>query len=126
MRRLKSNLFVKLERVGPLRIAGQLHHSAVALFRETDRVLDDRPAEPLPLMAVRDPHRFDERPLSTLETQIGDERHLQTPDHPAIVLGDDDEIVGVRINLREPRVPADHIGIPLGGLEALTEIKARI
>lgn len=32
----------------------------------------------------------------------------------------------IRINVREPRVPGDHIGMALGGLEALTEIDNRI
>lgn len=32
----------------------------------------------------------------------------------------------IRINLREPQVPRDHIGIPLGGLEALAEIDERL
>ncbi len=32
----------------------------------------------------------------------------------------------IRINVREPQVPRDHIGIALGGLEALREIKNRI
>ncbi len=32
----------------------------------------------------------------------------------------------IRINVREPQVPRDHIGIPLGGLEALRGIAARI
>jgi hypothetical protein len=32
----------------------------------------------------------------------------------------------IRINVREPHVPADHIGIALGGLEALTEIGRRV
>jgi NAD-dependent SIR2 family protein deacetylase len=32
----------------------------------------------------------------------------------------------IRINLREPHVPGDHIGLPLGGLEALTAIDERL
>jgi NAD-dependent SIR2 family protein deacetylase len=32
----------------------------------------------------------------------------------------------IRINVREPRVPGDHIGLALGGLEALTEIDGRL
>ena len=32
----------------------------------------------------------------------------------------------IRINLREPEVPRDHIGIAIGGLEALREIQRRI
>lgn len=32
----------------------------------------------------------------------------------------------IRINLREPQVPGNHVGLPLGGLEALTEIDARL
>jgi NAD-dependent SIR2 family protein deacetylase len=32
----------------------------------------------------------------------------------------------IRLNLREPQVPGNHIGIPLGGLEALTAIDARL
>jgi NAD-dependent SIR2 family protein deacetylase len=32
----------------------------------------------------------------------------------------------IRINVREPRVFGDHIGIALGGLEALTEIESRL
>ena len=32
----------------------------------------------------------------------------------------------IRIDVREPQVPRDHIGIPLGGLEALRGIAARI
>ena len=32
----------------------------------------------------------------------------------------------VRINVREPQVPADHIGIAMGGLEALEEINRRM
>ena len=31
----------------------------------------------------------------------------------------------IRINVREPRVPADHIGTPMGGLEALLAIEKR-
>lgn len=32
----------------------------------------------------------------------------------------------IRINVREPQVPGDHIGIALGGLEALLEIEERV
>jgi len=32
----------------------------------------------------------------------------------------------IRINLREPQVPGDHIGIAMGGLRALEEIRGRV
>jgi len=32
----------------------------------------------------------------------------------------------IRINIREPQVPGGHIGLPLGGLEALREIEERL
>ncbi len=32
----------------------------------------------------------------------------------------------IRINIREPQVPGDHIGIALGGLEALTQVDRRL
>ena len=32
----------------------------------------------------------------------------------------------IRINVREPQVPGDHVGIALGGLEALREIEGRV
>jgi NAD-dependent SIR2 family protein deacetylase len=32
----------------------------------------------------------------------------------------------IRINVREPQVPSGHIGIPLGGLSALTRIEMRV
>jgi len=32
----------------------------------------------------------------------------------------------IRLNIREPQVPGNHVGIALGGLEALTEIDARL
>ena len=70
MGRLKPKLFIKLERVRPLRVAGQLHHPAVALFREPYGVLHDGPAQSLPLMGVGNPHGLDERARPAFETQI--------------------------------------------------------
>jgi hypothetical protein len=32
----------------------------------------------------------------------------------------------IRINVREPQVPGEHVGIPLGGLEALRLLRERI